>query len=66
LVAKRRISDDVAGFDLLLQLFADVRDSAEDPIPVAIETNRGLLVACLRTTGHQVYAINPKAVDRCP
>jgi len=44
----------------------DVGDSAEEPIPVAIETNRGLLVACLRTTGRQVYAINPKAVDRCP
>jgi transposase len=54
----------VAGFGLLLQLFADVGDSAEDPIPVAIETNRGLLVACLRATGRPVYAINPKAVDR--
>jgi transposase len=64
LVAKRRITDDVAGFGLLLQLFADVEDSAEDPIPVAIETNRGLLVACLRATGRPVYAINPKAVDR--
>jgi transposase len=31
---------------------------------VAIETNRGLLVACLRATGRTVYAINPKAVDR--
>ena len=64
LVAKRRITDDAAGFELLLQLFADVGDSAEDPIPVAIETNRGLLVACLRATGRTVYAINPKAVDR--
>jgi transposase len=64
LVAKRRITDDAAGFELLLQLFADVGDSAEDPIPVAIETNRGLLVACLRATGRKVYAINPKAVDR--
>jgi len=63
-VAKRRITDDAAGFELLLQLFADVGDSAEDPIPVAIETNRGLLVACLRATGRTVYAINPKAVDR--
>jgi transposase len=64
LVAKRRITDDAAGFELLLQLFADVGDSAEEPIPVAIETNRGLLVACLRATGRTVYAINPKAVDR--
>jgi transposase len=64
LVAKRRISDDAAGFALLLALFADAGDAPEDPIPVAIETNRGLLVACLRATGRQVYAINPKAVDR--
>ena len=64
LVAKRRITDDAAGFELLLQLFADVGDSTDNPIPVAIETNRGLLVACLRATGRKVYAINPKAVDR--
>lgn len=63
-VAKRRINDDAAGFRRLLELLADAGDSAEDPIPVAIETNRGLLVACLRATGRQVYAINPKAVDR--
>jgi len=31
---------------------------------VAIETDRGLLVAALRAVGHPVYAINPKAVDR--
>ena len=51
LIGKRRISDDAAGFALLLQLFADAGDSAEEPIPVAIETGRGLLVACLRATG---------------
>ena len=64
LIAKRRIGDDAAGFALLIQLLADAGDSAEQPIPVAIETNRGLLVACLRATGRKVYAINPKAVDR--
>jgi hypothetical protein len=41
-VAKRRISDDAAGFGLLLQLLADAGDNAEDPIPLAIETSRGL------------------------
>ena len=64
LVSKRRISDDAAGFTQLLQLLTDAGDSAEDPIPVAIETSRGLLVACLRATGRKVYAINPKSVDR--
>ena len=53
-VGKRRISDDVAGFSQLLQLLADAGDSAEDPIPVAIETSCGLLAACLRGTGRQV------------
>jgi transposase len=64
LVAKRRISDDAAGFTLLLELFAEAGDSAEEPMPVAIETGRGLLVACLRATGRRVFAINPMAVSR--
>src|SRR4051812_778419 len=64
IVGKRRISDDVAGFTLLVQLLAEAGDRAEDPIPVAIETARGLLVACLRATGRPVYAINPVAVAR--
>ena len=64
LLAKRRISDDAAGFAALIMLLADAGDSADDPIPVAIETSRGLLVACLRATGRRVYAINPMAVSR--
>lgn len=64
LLSKRRIGDDAAGFTELLALLADAGDTAEDPIPVAIETGRGLLVARLRATGRKVYAINPKAVDR--
>jgi Transposase/Transposase IS116/IS110/IS902 family len=39
-------------------------DSAGDPIPVAIETPRGLLVAALRATGRKVYPVNPMAVAR--
>ena len=39
-------------------------DCAEDPVPVAIETPRGLLVASLRATGRPVDAINPLAVAR--
>jgi transposase len=64
LVAKRRIGDDAAGFAALLQLFAAAGDSGEQPIPVAIETSRGLLVACLRAAGRDVFAINPLAVSR--
>jgi hypothetical protein len=64
LVAKRRFSDDAAGFAELLALLTEAGDSGEDPIPVAIETPRGLLVAALRATGRAVYAINPMAVAR--
>ena len=64
LVAKRRIAESVDGFAELITLLAEAGDSAEDPIPVAIETPRGLLVAALRATGRAVYAINPMAVAR--
>jgi len=64
LLARRRISDDAAGLAQLLGLLAEHGDSAEDPVPVAIETPRGLLVACLRATGRKVYPINPMAVAR--
>jgi transposase len=64
LITKRRINDDAAGFAELLGLFSDAGDTREQPIPVAIETGRGLLVACLRATGRPVYAINPMAVSR--
>jgi hypothetical protein len=64
LVAKRRISDDVEGFTVLVGMLADAGDSDANPIPVAIETPRGLLVAALRAAGRRVYAINPMAVAR--
>ncbi|MBB4784246.1 IS110 family transposase [Streptomyces rapamycinicus] len=63
-LAKQRISDDSAGFHALLELLARHGDTPEDPIPVAIETPRGLLVACLRATGRKIYAINPLAAAR--
>ena len=62
LLARRRIGDDAAGLAALLSLLAEHGDSAADPVPVAIETPRGLLVACLRATGRSVYPINPMAV----
>ena len=64
LVARRRISDGAAGLAQLLALLAEHGDSPEDPVPVAIETPRGLLVACLRATGRKVYPINPMSVAR--
>ncbi len=64
LVAKKRITDDPAGFAELLEILTAAGDCAESPVPVAIETPRGLLVASLRATGRPVYAINPLAVAR--
>jgi len=64
LLARRRISDDAAGLAALLDLLAEHGDSPEDPVPVAIETPRGLLVACLRATGRKVYPLNPMSVAR--
>jgi len=64
LLARARIGDDAAGLARLLELLAEHGDSAEEPVPVAIETPRGLLVACLRVTGREVYPVNPMAVAR--
>jgi transposase len=64
LLARQRISDDAAGLARLLDLLAEHGDPPDAPVPVAIETPRGLLVACLRATGRKVYPINPMAVAR--
>jgi transposase len=54
LLARERVSDDAAGLARLLELLAGHGDSAEDPLPVAIETPRGL----------PVYPVNPMSVAR--
>lgn len=64
LLARARVSDDAAGLAALLELLAAHGDSAGSPVPAAIETPRGLLVACLRATGRKVYPVNPMAVAR--
>ncbi|MFD5088924.1 IS110 family transposase [Kitasatospora sp. NPDC058406] len=64
LLARRRISDDAAGYRILLDLLAECGDSPEQPIPVAIETSRGLLVSAIRTGKRQVFSINPLAAAR--
>ncbi|MFF3054916.1 IS110 family transposase [Streptomyces sp. NPDC057909] len=64
LLAKRHITDDAAGYKILLDLLAEYGDTEEHPIPVAIETSRGLLVAVLRQGKRKVFAINPMAAAR--
>ncbi|CAG6392199.1 transposase [Actinacidiphila cocklensis] len=64
LLAKRHITDDAAGYRNLMDLLAEYGDTEETPIPVAIETSRGLLVAVLRAGKRKVFAINPMAAAR--
>ena len=64
LVAKRRVAESAAGFRELLELLAERSMRSDAPIPVAIETAKGLLPAALRAAGHQLFAINPLAVSR--
>jgi len=64
LVDKVRIEDTAAGFIQLMDLLAVHSQGCETPIPVAIETAKGLLVANLRAAGVSVYAINPLSVAR--
>jgi transposase len=64
LVAKRRISESPQGVADLLDLLSAAGDSPTEPVPLAIETPRGLLVAALRAMGRPVYPINPMAVAR--
>jgi predicted NBD/HSP70 family sugar kinase len=48
LLARARIDDSAEGLDQLLQMLAEHGDSSQGPVPVAIGTSRGLLVACSR------------------
>jgi transposase len=63
-VVRGRVNNDAAGFAQLLTLLAEAGDSPDDPIPVGIETDRGLLVSALRETSRVIYPINPLAASR--
>jgi transposase len=63
-LAKQRITDDAAGYARLLALLGEHGETATCLTPVAIETGRGLLVACLQASGRDVYVINPMAAAR--
>jgi hypothetical protein len=63
-VARRRVDDHAVGFAEFLSLVAEGGDTADNSIPVAIETDRGLGVAALRATGRAISPINPLAASR--
>lgn len=58
-VARKRINETVDGLAQLVDMLAAAGDSAERPIPVAIETPRGLLVEALRASGRPVTQSTP-------
>lgn len=58
-----RIDAGVDGYADLLALIADHGGSAAET-PVALETDKNLLVLALRAAGFTVYPINPRAVAR--
>jgi transposase len=61
-VARARIPDNGAGFSQLVELLAQHGELAS--IEIAIETDKGLLVAALVGAGLTVFPINPRAVAR--
>lgn len=63
-VSRARIGNDAAGFAQLLTMLAENGDTPENPVPVAIETDHGLLVGTLRATGRTIYPINPLSASR--
>ena len=62
-VARERVDTGVAGFAAVLELIAEHGGSPQTT-PVAIETDKNLLVVALAGAGFTVYAINPRAVAR--
>jgi transposase len=62
-LARARIDTGVAGFGMLLELIAEHSGSPNET-PVAIETDKSLVVVALVAAGFTVYPINPRAVAR--
>ncbi len=62
-VCRLKIGTGLAGFT---ELMTAIAEHSPEPIgvPVAIETDKNLLVAALQAAGMTVYAVNPRAVAR--
>ena len=63
ILARRRIDTGVKGFG---ELMATLAEYAADPttVPLAIETDKNLIVVALQAAGLTIYPINPRAVAR--
>ena len=66
LLARRRIEAGMTGFTELVTLLTNLAGSGEQAkeVPVALETDKHLLVVALQAAGFTVYPINPLAVAR--
>jgi hypothetical protein len=62
-LARARIDSGATGFSELLSLIAEHGGSPGDT-PIAIETDKNLLVTALAEAGFTAYPINPRAVAR--
>ena len=62
-LVQRRVGHSAAGIGELHALIAAHAGDGE-PVAVAIEIDRGLIVTALRSAGYQVYAVNPLASSR--
>jgi hypothetical protein len=62
-LASARLVEGVDGVARFHGLVAESVDEAEEVV-IGTETNRGLFVGALVAAGYQVFAVNPKAVDR--
>jgi Ethanolamine utilization protein EutJ (predicted chaperonin) len=62
-LARRRIDTGVKGFG---ELMATLAEHVKDPtaVPLAIETDKNLIVVALQAAGLTIYPINPRAVAR--
>jgi len=67
-LARRRIDVGMSGFTELVGLLTDLADSEPGQgvltVPIAIETDKNLLVVALQAAGFTVFPINPLAVAR--
>jgi transposase len=62
-LAAARVAEGVEGIGRLHALLSQHADDAADVV-IGIEIDRGLLVGSLLAAGYQVFAVNPKSVDR--
>jgi len=62
-LARSRIDTGAAGFSVLLALIAEHGGGVDDT-PIAVETDKNLIVVALVEAGFVVYPINPRAVAR--